>query len=137
MTIAVDFDGTIVEDKYPQIGKERPFAVATLKQLMKDGHYLILWTVRKGERLEEAVKWCEDRGIRFFAVNKDYADDELDQLHHSRKIKADLFIDDRSVTGLPDWGVIYQLISQKISYEDYLHQKLTGEAPRKKRKWWF
>ena len=137
MTIAVDFDGTIVEDKYPQIGKERPFAVATLKQLMKDGHYLILWTVRKGEKLDDAVKWCEDRGIRFFAVNKDYADDELDQLHHSRKIKADLFIDDRSVTGLPDWGVIYQLISQKISYDDYLHQKLTGEAPRKKRKWWF
>lgn len=137
MTIAVDFDGTIVEDQYPQIGKERPFAVATLKQLMKDGHYLILWTVRKGEKLDDAVKWCEDRGIRFFAVNKDYADDELDQLHHSRKIKADLFIDDRSVTGLPDWGVIYQLISQKISYEDYLHQKLTGEAPRKKRKWWF
>ena len=137
MIIAVDFDGTIVEDKYPQIGKERPFATATLKQLMKDGHYLILWTVRKGEKLEDAVKWCEDRGIRFFAVNKDYADDELDQLHHSRKIKADLFIDDRSVTGLPDWGVIYQLISQKISYEDYLHQKLTGEAPRKKRKWWF
>lgn len=137
MIIAVDFDGTIVEDKYPQIGKERPFAVATLKQLMKDGHYLILWTVRKGEKLDDAVKWCEDRGIRFFAVNKDYADDELDQLHHSRKIKADLFIDDRSVTGLPDWGVIYQLISQKISYEDYLHQKLTGETPRKKRKWWF
>ena len=137
MTIAVDFDGTIVEDKYPQIGKERPFATATLKQLIKDGHYLILWTVRKGERLEEAVKWCEDRGVRFFAVNKDYADDELDQLHHSRKIKADLFIDDRSVTGLPDWGVIYQLISQKVSFEDYLHQKLTGEEPRKKRKWWF
>ena len=137
MIIAVDFDGTIVEDKYPQIGKERPFAVATLKQLMKDGHYLILWTVRKGEKLDDAVKWCEDRGIRLFAVNKDYADDELDQLHHSRKIKADLFIDDRSVTGLPDWGVIYQLISQKISYEDYMHQKLTGEAPRKKRKWWF
>ena len=137
MTIAVDFDGTIVEDKYPQIGKERPFATDTLKQLMKDGHYLILWTVRKGERLEEAVKWCEDRGVRFFAVNKDYADDELDQLHHSRKIKADLFIDDRSVTGLPDWGVIYQLISQKVSFEDYLHQKLTGEESRKKRKWWF
>lgn len=137
MTIAVDFDGTIVEDRYPQIGKERPFAVATLKQLMNDGHHLILWTVRKGERLDEAVKWCEDRGVRFFAVNKDFDDDELDQLHHSRKIKADLFIDDRSVTGLPDWGVIYQLISQKMTFEDYLHQKLTGEAPRKKRRWWF
>ena len=137
MTIAVDFDGTIVEDRYPQIGKERPFAVATLKQLMNDGHHLILWTVRKGERLDEAVKWCEDRGVRFFAVNKDFDDDELDKLHHSRKIKADLFIDDRSVTGLPDWGVIYQLISQKMTFEDYLHQKLTGEAPRKKRKWWF
>lgn len=137
MTIAVDFDGTIVEDKYPQIGKERPFAIATLKQLMRDGHHLILWTVRKNEKLDEAVKWCEDRGVRFFAVNKDYDDDELDQLHHSRKIKADIFIDDRSVTGLPDWGVIYQLISKNMTYEDYLHCKLTGEEPRKKRKWWF
>ena len=46
MIIAVDFDGTIVEHRYPAIGKELPFATSTLRQLMEDGHRLILWTVR-------------------------------------------------------------------------------------------
>ena len=110
MTIAVDFDGTIVEDRYPEIGRERPFAVATLKQLIQDGHRLLLWSVREGSRLEAAVTWCEERGVRFFAVNRDYDDDELTEMRHSRKLKADIFIDDRNVGGLPDWGVIYQLI---------------------------
>ena len=43
MTIAVDFDGTIVEHRYPEIGEERPFAIDTLKMLIKDRHKLILW----------------------------------------------------------------------------------------------
>ena len=47
-TIAVDFDGTIVEHRYPEIGAERPFATDTLKMLIKDRHKLILWTVREG-----------------------------------------------------------------------------------------
>lgn len=59
MVIAVDFDGTIVEHRYPQIGKEIPFAIDTLKMLAKDRHQLILWTVREGKRLEEAVEWCK------------------------------------------------------------------------------
>lgn len=53
--IAVDFDGTIVEHRYPEIGKEMMFAFATLKALKKKGHKLILWTFRDGERLEDAV----------------------------------------------------------------------------------
>ena len=55
MTIAIDFDGTIVEHRYPKIGNEIPFATDTLKMLMKDHHRLILWTVREGELLKEAV----------------------------------------------------------------------------------
>ena len=55
MIIAVDFDGTIVEHRYPQIGKEIPFAIATLKQLQAERHLLILWSVREGKLLEEAV----------------------------------------------------------------------------------
>ena len=51
MTIAIDFDGTIVEHKYPKIGEERPFATDTLKMLIADHHRLILWTVREGELL--------------------------------------------------------------------------------------
>ncbi len=61
MTIAVDFDGTIVTHEYPRIGKEIPFATDTLRQLIKDGHRLVLWTVREGELLQEAVGWCRER----------------------------------------------------------------------------
>ena len=57
MTIAVDFDGTIVEHRYPQIGEEIPFATATLKMLINERHRLILWSVREGKLLEEAVEW--------------------------------------------------------------------------------
>ena len=68
MTIAIDFDGTIVEHRYPKIGNEIPFATDTLKMLMKDHHRLILWTVREGELLKEAVEWCRERGVEFYAI---------------------------------------------------------------------
>ncbi len=140
MTIAVDFDGTIVEHKYPAIGKEIPFATASLRQLIKDGHKLILWSVREGKLLEEAVKWCEERGVRFYAVNSDLDDDAHDRqgvANFSRKIKADLFIDDRNVGGLPDWGTIYQMVSKRMNYEQYV-QSLTSEPVEKstKKPWW-
>ena len=76
MKIAVDFDGTIVEHRYPQIGKEIPFAIDTLKMLQREGHWLILWSVREGKLLEEAVEWCKARGLEFYAVNSDYPEDD-------------------------------------------------------------
>ena len=78
MTIAVDFDGTIVEHRYPRIGEEIPFAVETLKLLQQEKHRLILWSVREGELLEEAVEWCRARGLEFYAANKDYPEEERD-----------------------------------------------------------
>ena len=69
MIIAVDFDGTIVEHKYPEIGQEVPFAIDTLKMLIKDQHRLILWSVREGALLDEAVEWCRARGVEFYAPN--------------------------------------------------------------------
>ena len=68
MVIAIDFDGTIVEHRYPEIGEEKPFAIETLKMLIKDRHQLILWSVREGKLLEEAVNWCRERGVEFYAV---------------------------------------------------------------------
>ena len=62
MVIAVDFDGTIVEHKYPAIGRELPFATETLRMLIRDRHKLILWSVREGRLLDEAVEWCRERG---------------------------------------------------------------------------
>ena len=65
MIIAVDFDGTIVEHRYPEIGREKPFAFDTLKMLQKEGHRLILWTVREDKLLEEAVEFCRQHGVEF------------------------------------------------------------------------
>ena len=112
LTIAIDFDGTIVENKYPEIGKPLLFAFETLKKLQDDGHNLILWTYRKGTRLEEAVKFCKKNGIIFYAVNKSYPEENFDE-NLSRKILADIFIDDRNIGGMLGWGEIYQIISTK------------------------
>ena len=119
MIIAVDFDGTIVEHRYPAIGTERPFATDPLTKLITDGHRLIRWTVREGRLLEEAVDFCRERGVEFYAVNRDYPEEEKEHnKHYSRKLKADVWIDDRNVGGLPDWGTIYEMITYRKTYED-------------------
>ena len=109
--IAVDFDGTIVEDAYPKIGKPMPFAFDTLKMLQKDGHRLILWTYRYGRKLDEAVAFCKEQGIEFYAVNASYPEEKFDERKASRKLHADMFIDDRNFGGFPGWGEIYHQIS--------------------------
>ena len=127
MTIAVDFDGTIVRHRYPKIGDEIPFATETLRLLLRDRHRLILWTVREGKLLDEAIEWCRARGVEFYAVNRDFPEEDATGSGFSRKIKADLFIDDRNFGGLPDWGTIYHRIQSgqalesvwsSLTYED-------------------
>ena len=137
-TIAVDFDGTIVTHEYPKIGTELPFATETLKMLIKDHHRLILWSVREGKLLDEAVEWCRERGVEFWAVNKDYPEESVESNNHfSRKLKADWFIDDRGIGGLPDWGEIYQIITKHTSYRRLIKQKLMStQEPPKKKHWW-
>lgn len=137
MIIAVDFDGTIVEHRYPRIGQEVPFAVDTLKMLQQEKHRLILWSVREGELLDEAVEWCRAKGLEFYAVNKDYPEEEADHKGFSRKIKADLFIDDRNLGGLPDWGVIYQMVTEKKTFAEVYSQNDESFINQKKKKKWF
>ena len=109
MKIAVDFDGTIVEHKYPQIGKEQLFAFETIKQLIKQKHQLILWTYRAGKELDEAVEYCRENGVEFFAVNMNYPEEHYDG-SISRKIDADVYIDDRNVGGFLGWSTIWQIL---------------------------
>ena len=112
MTIAVDFDGTIVEGAYPKIGKEKTFAIDTLRQLQREGNRIILWTSREGKELEEALAFCHDRGLDFYAVNRNEPEDALFSTH-STKVIADVYIDDRNLGGIPDdWGTIYEMITQ-------------------------
>lgn len=140
MNIAIDFDGTVVEHEYPKIGREIPFAVETLKMLIRDKHNLILWSCREGELLDDAVKWCRKRGIEFYAINRDYPEESRNNNNsYSRKLKVDLFIDDRNVGGLPEWGVIYQMISESKTYEQIIRERM-GQAEHSrqsgKKHWW-
>lgn len=138
MIIAVDFDGTIVKHRYPEIGEEIPFATQTLKMLIQERHQLILWTVREGELLEDAIEWCRKRGVEFYAVNKDFPEEDVNKnIHFSRKLKADLWIDDRNLGGLPDWGTIYRMIHENKTWADILQEELEAPKPqRRKNKWW-
>jgi len=109
--LAIDFDGTIVESRYPSIGKPKMFAFETLKKLQEKGYILILWTYRYGKELDEAVEFCKDNGLEFYAVNQSYPGEEYKESKMSRKIDADIFVDDRNVGGMMSWGEIYQKIT--------------------------
>ena len=145
MIIAVDFDGTIVEHRYPEIGREIPFAIDTLKMLIKDHHRVILWSVREGKLLEDAVNWCKERGVEFYAVNRDYPEESTENNQHfSRKLKADVWIDDRNLGGLPDWGTIYRMISRHKTWNDIIDEEVShyrmdayeDRHSKKKKSWW-
>jgi len=122
LTIAVDFDGTIVEHRYPKIGNELPFAIETLRALQKKGHKLILWTYRSEQELDAAVEFCREKGLEFYAVNKNYPEEKRND-KISRKILADLYIDDRNFGGMPEWTAIYHHLHPEEQL-DYKRPKL-------------
>jgi len=136
LKIAIDFDGTIVEHKYPEIGKEILFAFETIKALQKQKHQLILWTYRSGKELDDAVEYCRQNGVEFYAVNASYPEEEFDEDFASRKIDADIFIDDRNIGGMIPWGEIYQMINpqETPSLEDELRSLPTKKRSLFKRK---
>lgn len=101
MIIAVDFDGILCKDEFPNIGTPKYDVISAIRQMIDNGHEVILWTTRNGNELTAAVQWCEDRGLHFCAINapapsneKEYADKYPVQ---SRKIYADLYIDDHNL----------------------------------------
>ena len=108
--IAIDFDGTIVDHEYPGIGKEKLFAFQTLKELEKLGARLILWTFRTGKELDEAIEYCRMNGIEFYAVNKNYPEEIIDDTT-SRKINVDIYIDDKNIGGFPGWSGVWQILT--------------------------
>lgn len=119
LIICVDFDGTCVTHEYPNIGKEIG-ATEVLKELIDLGHYIILFTMRSGKELQDAINWFEERNIPLFGVNKN-----PDQFTwtSSPKPYAHLYIDDAAL-GCPvtfdetisnrpfvDWKVVKNLLS--------------------------
>lgn len=129
MRVAVDFDGTIVENEYPQVGKPMVFAFETLKELQKRGFVLILWTVRTGKLLEEAVDFCRQNGVDFYAVNRNHPEEEVDA-ETPRKLDVDVFIDDRNLGGFPGWDKVFAMLCPNEPIE--LTQKKVLNRYRKK-----
>tara|TARA_B110000459_G_scaffold45228_1_gene50054 strand:- start:2406 stop:2807 length:402 start_codon:yes stop_codon:yes gene_type:complete len=119
LIIAIDFDGTIVEDAYPNIGKPIIFAFETMKKLQSEGHRLILWTYRTDKKLQEAVDFCKQQGLEFYAINKSYPEEEFDG-KISRKINATFFVDDRNIGGFIGWTAVHKLL---LNYEPEIKKK--------------
>lgn len=94
--IAVDFDGTLCSECYPEIGLPNLPLIYLLKRLRMQGKKIILWTCRCEERLSDAVTWCERFGLQFDAVNENVPETLEQYGMESRKISADVYIDDKS-----------------------------------------
>jgi len=130
MIIAIDFDGTIVEHEYPRIGKTKLFAFETLKELQKQKHTLILWTYRAGKELEEAIDFCKKNGVEFYAVNRNYPEEKYEETI-SRKINADVYIDDRNLGGFPGWSKVWELLQNEEKYIRQVAEQNKKSNPKK------
>ena len=146
MVISIDFDGTVVEHRYPKIGEEIPHATDTLRKLMADGHKLVLWTVREGKLLDEAVDWCRERGVEFSAINETLRADTNEHSHNTRKIDADIYIDDCNIGGRFDWDTVYHMIHDNLTYYDIIREAKrdakreaveAASKQKEKKKGWF
>ncbi len=96
MIIAIDYDGTLCEDKYPQIGEPKLQVIEWVKNQRKAGHKLILWTCREGQVLVDAVNWCYKHGIEFDAINENIPETKYLYVGKS-KIIADIYLDDKAL----------------------------------------
>lgn len=137
MKIAFDFDGTVVEHKFPIIGEPIPGALDTLRDLVEAGHELILWTCREDHNsdpdmqyLAVAIEYLETNGVVLASVNESILDQYTGVGYIARrKVYADIYIDDRNVCGFPGWPAIrefFGLESLKIWPEAKGQIKMKG-----------
>lgn len=100
LILAVDFDGTLCEHKYPEIGKPKKTVIEFVKRRAAKGDKIILWTCRNGKELEEAIAWCYKQGIFLSAVNEDIPEIKNSDFGREKscKIYCNYFIDDRNLS---------------------------------------
>lgn len=99
MIVAVDFDGVLCRDEFPGIGAPNYSMISLVREIIDAGHEVVLWTSRADDRLVEAVRWCEDRGLHFCAVNENAPSNraryEGEYPNGTRKVYADVYLDDK------------------------------------------
>jgi len=111
LIIAIDFDGTIVEHKFPEIGKLKPFAKEIINKLVEDGNYIIIWTCRYVKQdLVNMFYFLVNNGIKFHNININCPNIDFKPIP---KIYADIYIDDRSLFYKDDWNLIYEEIKKR------------------------
>lgn len=113
MIIAVDFDGTISSAKWPAVGPEVPGALGAMRELHDDGHYLIIWTCRQGTPLTTAINWLLEQGIPFDRINDDAPHSVETFGEPSKKVYADVYVDDKQIGGFPGWEAVVDYINSK------------------------
>jgi hypothetical protein len=125
--IAVDFDGILCEDAFPEIGKPKYPVISAVRQLIDAGHEVILWTSRVDERLKDAVKWCSDYGLYFCAVNGNAPTNVLKYSTDPRKVYADVYIDDHSLLFMRDQRLYKKPITAIVNEINYVLKNETQE----------
>ncbi|GHU77825.1 hypothetical protein AGMMS49992_26850 [Clostridia bacterium] len=95
--IAIDFDGTLCSDAYPDIGNAREAIIKLAKEAQRYGANIVLWTCREGDLLNEALTWCKKHGLQFAAVNDNIPARKAFWGNNTRKVGYDEIWDDRAV----------------------------------------
>lgn len=113
LTLAIDFDGTIVENDFPEVGKLRKNVIPVMNRLHREGYKIVINTCRTGPHEDDARMCLINNGIPFDTLNENTAESIAQYPEESRKLSADLYIDDRNLGGIPDdWEEIYYLITK-------------------------
>jgi hypothetical protein len=114
MIIAVDFDGTLHNGEWPAIGCPAVYSIEMMQRLKGDGHFLIIWTCREGEYRDDMVNWLTKWNIPYDSINEHNWVQLESFPYESRKVYADVYIEDKNLGGLPSWREIYDIVSGKV-----------------------
>lgn len=112
--IAIDFDGTIAESAYPGVGKLRLDAKEIINKLYDEGHKILINTCRTGSYEGDAENFLRRSGIKYHYINCNLPEDVISYGQDCRKLSADVYIDDKCLTGLPPWKEIYNILQERF-----------------------
>ena len=114
--ISIDYDDTIVFAGFPGPGVIKPGAVDIINRLHEDGHQIMIWTCRMGDAFDIAIAYLKEQGVKFHIANENHPDIIARFGEDTRKMLADIYIDDKQLGGIPDdWEVIYELIQKHLN----------------------
>ena len=119
LILAIDFDGTIATDSFPEVGTLREDADVIIRKLYEDGHDIIINTCRTGKYEGLAEYFLVDNNIPYHFINSNLPRVIDTYKQDCRKISADFYIDNRNICGLPSWKEIYNIVSSAANSEEF------------------